>query len=124
MSEPLRLEHSSSTLESVLRRYLDATVVPASEHAGMLTAVAQTLESQTAPGVEGALSLLVEAVQGWLAAHHRVPVDMPALRRGAMRSPSLEPLPWGALLRGPTPGKKEARAATAATADATIRNRS
>ncbi len=122
MSEPLRFEHWSPMLEAVLRRYLTATSVPASEHAGLLTGVALTLGAQAAPGSDTALALLVQAVQGWLAAHHRVPTDMPAIHRGAMLSPSLEPLPWGALLRGETPGREEATSATAA--EATLRNRS
>ena len=122
MSEPLRFEHWSPMLEAVLRRYLTATSVPASEHAGLLTGVALTLGAQAAPGSDTALALLVQAVQGWLAAHHRVPTDMPAIRRGAMLSPSLKPLPWGALLRGETPGREETTGATAA--EATLRNRS
>lgn len=122
MSEPLRFEHWSPMLEAVLRRYLTATSVPASEHAGLLTGVALTLGAQAAPGSDTALALLVQAVQGWLAAHHRVPTDMPAIHRGAMLSPSLEPLPWGALLRGETPGREETTGATAA--EATLRNRS
>lgn len=122
MSEPLRFEHWSPMLEAVLRRYLTATSVPVSEHAGLLTGVALTLSAQAAPGSDTALALLVQAVQGWLAAHHRVPTDMPAIHRGAMLSPSLEPLPWGALLRGETPGREEATGATAA--EATLRNRS
>jgi len=122
VSEPLRFEHWSPMLEAVLRRYLAATSVPASEHAGLLTGVALTLGAQAAPGSDTALALLVQAVQEWLAAHHRVPSDMPAIHRGAMLSPSLEPLPWGALVRGETPGREETTGATAA--EATLRNRS
>ncbi|MFZ5533079.1 MAG: hypothetical protein ACOY5H_06040 [Pseudomonadota bacterium] len=121
MSEPLRFERWSPMLEAVLRRYLMATSVPASEHAGLLTGVALTLGAQAAPGSEAALPLLVQAVQGWLAAHHRVPTDMPAIHRGAMLSPSLKPLPWGALLRHATPGGDDT---TATAAEATIRDRS
>ena len=121
MSEPLRFEHWSPTIEAALRRYLAATSVPVSEHAALLIGVALALGSQSARGDEAALPLLIQAVQGWLAAHHRVPIDMPAIHRGAMLSPSLEPLPWGALLRHATPGGDDT---TATATDATIRDRS
>jgi hypothetical protein len=120
VSEPVRFEPWSPTLEAGLRRYLMATSVPPCEHAGLLTGVAVALGSRAAAGPDAALPLLIRAVQAWLAAHHRVPIDMPAIHRGAMLSPSLEPLPWGALWREAAHGREET---TAATTDATIRNR-
>ena len=97
MSEPAPVERWSPNLEALLRRYLCATPVPASEHAGLLLGVALAFPRAASPDPEQALAVLIDGVKNWLDAHHRIPAAMPPSHRGPMRSPSLKPQTWKVL---------------------------
>ena len=94
MSEPAPVECWPPNLEASLRRYLAATPVPTSEHAGLLLGVALAFPRGASPDPEKALAVLIEGVKNWLDAHHRMPAAMPPIHRGPMRSPSLKPQAW------------------------------
>ncbi len=99
MSAPAPFDHWSADLEPVLRRYLAATPVPPAEHSALLVGVALALAPHANPRPAQALGILVDGVGEWLCTHGRAPASMPPIHRGAMLSPSLEPLPLRELWR-------------------------
>lgn len=99
MSEPAPFDRWSADLDSVLRRYLSATPVPVADHSALLMGVALALAPHAAATPAQALAVLIDGVSEWLSAHRRAPASMPPIHRGAMLSPSLEPLPLRELWR-------------------------
>ncbi|GEM_PF-3087032 len=99
MSEPAPFDRWSVDLESVLRRYLSATPVPPADHSALLMGVALALAPHANATPAQALAVLVDGVGEWLSVHRRAPLSMPPIHRGAMLSPSLEPLPLRELWR-------------------------